>query len=269
MPPPGAPPRETNYRRCHSTSRIFWLVGGHETVTKVIAACIPCKKLRGPRLEQRMADLQPKRTEVCSPLTIIGFDVFCPWTVQTRKTRGGAANAKRWGLVFKCLSSQAIHIEVLEAMDASAFICALRRFFSLRGHAKLLRCNHGTYFIGAKTELGEAASELSQEKVEKFVTEYGCKWEFNPSHASHFGGVWERQIHTIRRLLDAMFAELGKPQLTHELLVTLMAEVVATVNARPISVLPSNPDDPQPVSCDVTDVENTSSWTPSGSVPTP
>ena len=133
-------------------------------------------------------------------------------------------------------------------MDASAFICALRRFFGLRGHAKLLGCDRGTNFIGAKAELGEAALGLNEEKVEKFVTEYGCKWEFNPPHASDFGGMWERQINTIRRVLDAMFAKLGKTHLTHELLVTLMAEVVAIVNARPISALPSDPDDPQHLS---------------------
>ena len=45
-----------------------------------------------------------------------------------------------------------------------------------------------------------------------------------------------------------MFAELGKTQLTHELLVMLMAEVAAIVNARPIPALPSDPDDPQPLS---------------------
>ena len=194
-----------------------------------------------------MADLPPVRTEVCPPFTNVGFDAFGPWTVQTRKTTGGAANAKRWSLVFTCLSSRAIHIEVLEAMDASSFICALRRFFALRGHAKLLRCDRGTNFVGANTELQEAESEFN-EKVENFATEHGCKWEFNPPHASHFGGVWERQIGTIRRVLDAMFAELGKTQLTHELLVTLMAEVVAIVNARPISALPSDTDDPQPLS---------------------
>ena len=168
--------------------------------------------------------------------------------VQTRKTRGGAANAKRWGLVFTCLSSRAIHIEVLEAMDTSAFICTLRRFFALRGHAKLLRCDRGTNFVGAKTELKDASSELNEEKVKKFVTESGCEWELNPPHASHFGEVWERLINTIRRVLDAMFAELGRTQLTHELLITLMAEVVAIVNARPISALPSDPDDPRPLS---------------------
>lgn len=45
-----------------------------------------------------------------------------------------------------------------------------------------------------------------------------------------------------------MFAELRKAQLTHELLVTLMAEVAAIVNARPITALPSDVDDPLPLS---------------------
>ena len=220
----------------------------NDVVTKVIGACVLCKKLRGPHLEQRMADLPLDRTEVCAPFTNVGFDVFGPWAVQTCKTRGGGVNAKCWGLVFTCLSSRAIHIEVLEAMDSSAFISALRRFFALRGHAKLLRCDRGTNFIGAKMELDAAASELDEKKVEKFVTECGCKWEFNPLHASHFGGVWERQINTIPRVLDAMFTELGQSQLTHELLATLMAEVVAIVNTRPIAALSSDTDNPQPLS---------------------
>jgi len=74
----------------------FWLIVGHDTVTKVIGASVPCKKLRGPPLEQRMADLPPDRTEACPPFTNAGFDVFGLWMVQTRKTRGGTANAKRW-----------------------------------------------------------------------------------------------------------------------------------------------------------------------------
>ena len=223
------------------------MVGGHDAMMKIIGECIPCKKLRGPPLDQQMEGLPPDRTEVCPPFTNVGFDVFGLWMVQTRKTRGGAANAKRWGLVFTCLSSRAIHIEVLEAMDASSFICALKRFFALCGHARLLRCDCGTNFVGANTELQEAESEFNK-KVEDFATDHRCKWEFNPPHASHFGGVWDRQIGTIRRVLDAMFAKLGKTQLMHELLVMLMAEVVAIVNPRPISALPSDTDDPQPLS---------------------
>ena len=195
-----------------------------------------------------MADLPRDRRQVCAPFTSVGFDVFGPWTVRSRKTTGGAVNSKRWGLVFTCLSSRAIHIVVLESMDASAFICTLRRFFALRGHASYLRCDCGTNFVGAKTELDEALRKMDKDKIEKYVTKQGCRWEFNPPHASHFGGVWERQISTIRRVLDAMFSELGSTQLTHELLVTLMAEVVAIVNARPISAIPTEVDNPQPLS---------------------
>ena len=226
----------------------YWLIGGHRTVARELSKCVVCKKLRGPLLDQRMADLPADRTEVAPLFTNVGFDVFGPWMVRSRKTRGGAANSKRWGVVFTCLSSRAVHIEVLESMDTSSFICALRRFFAIRGTASLLRCDRGTNFTGAKAELDNALAELDQHKVEKYAHEQGCEWLFNPPHASHFGGAWERQIGTIRRVLDAMFAELGSSQLTHELLVTLMAEVSAIVNARPIALVPTDVDEPQPLS---------------------
>ena len=226
----------------------YWLIGGHRAVARELSKCVVCKKLRGPFLDQRMADLPADRTEVAPPFTNVGFDVFGPWMVRSRKTHAGAANSKRWGVVFTCLSSRAVHVEVLESMDTSSFICALRRFFAIRGPASLLRCDRGTNFIGAKAELDNALTELDQHKVERYVHKQGCEWQFNPPHASHFGGAWERQIGTIRRVLDAMFAELGSAQLTHELLVTLMAEVTAIVNARPIALVPTDVEEPQPLS---------------------
>ena len=93
-------------------------------------------------------------------------------------------------------------------------------------------------FIGERSELDDALKEMEQSKVENYLSSQGCQWIFNPPHALHFGGVWVRQIRTIRRVLNAMFLEPGSNQLTHELLVTLMAEVSAIVNARPISAIP-------------------------------
>ena len=226
----------------------YWLVNGSHTVSRELSSCVVCKKLRGPPLEQHMADLPVDRTEATPPFTHVGFDVFGPWLIHTRKTRGGVASSKRWGLVFTCLSCRAIHIEVLESMDTSSFICALRRFFAIRGPASMLRCDRGTNFIGGKSELDDAMRGLDQPSLERYTKGQGCEWLFNPPHASHFGGVWERQIGTIRRVLDAMFLELGRSQLTHELLVTLMTEVTAIVNARPLTTVPSDADEPQPLS---------------------
>ena len=74
------------------------------------------------------------------------------------------------------------------------------------------------------------------------MTKQKCDWIFNPPHPSHFGGAWERQIGAARQILDAMFLELRSPQLTHELLVTLMADVTGIINSRLIAV-----DQPQPL----------------------
>ena len=98
-----------------------------------------------------MAGLTSRQRRDCTAFYQRGFDVFGPWTVQTRRTRGGVAVNKRWGVVFTCLVSRAIHIELLETMDTSSFICALRRFFSIRGPDLRLRCDRGGNFVGAKT----------------------------------------------------------------------------------------------------------------------
>ena len=73
-------------------------------------------------MQQKMADLPNDRMKIAAPFTHIGVDVFGPWVVHMRKTRGGTGNFKRWGIVFTCLASRAIHIELIESMDASAFI---------------------------------------------------------------------------------------------------------------------------------------------------
>ena len=89
---------------------------------------------------------------------------------------------------------------------------------------------------------------MNERALNSYLAEQGCEWLFNPPHSSHFGGVWERQIGTIRRVLDAMLLDLGKHQLTHDLLVTLLVEVTPIVNARPIATIPSDTDDPHPLS---------------------
>ena len=101
----------------------FWVIGAHRMV--VISSCVICRKLRGRMLQQHMADHPEERTNPSPPFTCVGFDVFGPWQICTGKLSGAAANSKRWGLILTCLNSRAIHMEVLEAMDASAFICAL------------------------------------------------------------------------------------------------------------------------------------------------
>ena len=176
-----------------------------------------------------MADLPSDRLTTEPPFTTVGLDVFGPWSIMTRRTRGGCAESKRWAVLFTCMSTRAVHIELIETMSMDSFINALRRFFSIRGPAKLLQSDRGTNFVGACKQLDINTDDST---VRKYLQEKGCSWVFNPPHASHMGGSWDRLIGVARRILDAMLLQTGPTRLTHEILSTLMAEVMAIMNAR-------------------------------------
>ncbi len=125
----------------------FWIIGGKRRISSVIFQCIQ------NTLTQKMSDLHPERLSMDPPFSFVGLDVFGPWVVTSCRTRGGQASSKRWAVLFTCMSTRAIHIEVIESMDSSSFINALRRFFAIRGPAKQLRSDCGTNFVGACKEL--------------------------------------------------------------------------------------------------------------------
>lgn len=220
----------------------LWLVGGRRHINKVLHKCITCRKLRGVTEKQKMADLPKERLCVAPPFTHVGLDVFGPWNVTARRTRGGMAQSKRWAILFTCMSTRAIHIELIESMDSSSCINAIRRLFAIRGPAKTFHSDCGTNFIGASKELG--FREVMQEpNVQGYISQEGCIWHFNPPHASHMGGVWERMIGIARKILDSMLMQTNTT-LSHEVLCTLMAEVSAIINSRPLVPILADPDSP-------------------------
>ena len=181
-----------------------------------------------------MSDLPVERLTLDPPFTHVGLDVFGPWT-RTR-TRGGQVD-RHWAVLFTCLCTRAVHIELIESMTTSSFINALRRFAAIRGPTRLLRSDRGTHFIGACKEL---QINTEHPELNVLLQDKGCTWSFNPPHFSHMAGVWERMIGVARRILDAMLLK-EDCRLTHEVLVTLMAETMAIMNARPLVPVSSDP----------------------------
>lgn len=117
----------------------LWVVAGERLIGSAIHRCVTCRKMRGKLQVQKMADLPSERLSSSPPFTYVGLDVFGPWNVVTRCTRGGAAQSKRWAILFICMCTRAVHIELIESMDSQSCINTLKRFFALRGPAKQLR----------------------------------------------------------------------------------------------------------------------------------
>ncbi|KAK0136963.1 Gypsy retrotransposon integrase-like protein 1 [Merluccius polli] len=207
----------------------FWVVGRSKSVAKLTHRCVKCRRLRQPAEEQRMAELPKERVEVSAPFTYCGIDCFGPFTKKARKEQ------KRYGLIFTCLASRAIHIEMLEDLSTDAFINALRCFISLRGAVRQLHCDQGTNFVGARNEFEKAMKQCDTKTIESFLAERQWEFIFNAPSASHAGGVWEHQIRTVRNVLNATLCQYSG-RLDDASLQTLFYEAMAIVNSRPLTV---------------------------------
>ena len=191
--------------------------------------------------QQQMAPLPLDRvTPGGHPFESTGVDLFGSFSVKR-----GLGTAVRYACLFTCLTSRAIHIESVHSLDADSFVLALQRFTSRRGCVKVMRSDNGRNFVRAEREMRENLQQWSDNtQVLRHLRSEGIDWRFNPPYASAHGGVWERQIRTVRKVL----AGLCKEQvMTEESLPTFMCVAENIINNRPITTVSMDPSDLDPL----------------------
>ena len=209
----------------------FWIPKGRSAVRKVVRSCLTCKKQRATKKEQMMAALPAFRTTAYEPcFTHTGVDYFGPLNVKR-----GRAVVKRWGAIFTCLNSRAVHLELATSLESDCFINVLRRFMNRRGPPRCIYSDNGTNFGGAEREIREAIDHWNQKQIQDELLQKGCQWIFQPSKASQASGVWERLIRSTR---TAMKAILKESLVDEEVLATVLTEVESILNSRPSVRLP-------------------------------
>ena len=228
-------------RECHGASHLgtewtlsnlrmrYWIVGARNVIKQVRRQCMVCKRLYAAPLDQQMADLPP---EWClaggTPFDVTGTDLFGPVLVKVN-----CVQVKRWGCIFTSFKSRAIHIEILSSLEADSFINGFICFVSRRGCPSKIYSDNETNFVGAQAEIARCLRQLNKAKVRSAARCKGVDWEFNTPLASHHGGVWERLIRSIRKILLALFHP--HMTLTDEVLHTVLCECECIINGRPIT----------------------------------
>ena len=206
----------------------YWIVQGRAAVRRVLGNCLTCRKKNALKGQQLMADLPSDRLTPDEPLfSYVGIDFFGPLYVKQ-----GRSGVKHYGCLFSCLTMRATHIEVSESLEMDSFINALRRFISRRGMPKMMRSNNGTNLTGGDPEIREAIISWNQQKIEGFLHQKNIKWKFHPPEASQMGGLWERVIRSVRKILRVLLRE---QLVSGEALRTLMTEVEGILNGRPLT----------------------------------
>ena len=219
----------------------YFVLGGKRTVKHYIRLlCMNCRNRDAAPGAQLMAPLPLARIESRNrPFTNTAVDYFGPILV-----RQGRNNLKRYGCIFLCLATRAIHLEVAEDLSAESFLMAYRRFLSVTGGAtRVLYSDNGTNFVGAHAELKRGLARLDKRLMTAAMAQNGVDWKLNPPLASHQGGVWESMIRLVRKTMSALQEDKKLRTLTEKGLETLFREVQLILNSRPITRVSADPND--------------------------
>lgn len=182
-----------------------------------------------------MGSLPLSRVTPTRPFLHSGVDYAGPF--QLRTWRGRAARTyKGYLVVFICFSTSAVHLELTTDYTTQGFLTAYRRFIGQRGRCSTLTSDCGTNFIGADNELRRLFRAASKEVADlsHLLAADGTTWKFHPPAAPHFGGKWEAAVKSTKFHLRHV---IGDTVLTYEEFSTLLIQVEAVLNSRPLSAL--------------------------------
>lgn len=223
----------------------FWPIGGRNLARKTVHDCIKCFRSDPKQSTTPMGELPKSRVSQTMPFHNTGVDYAGPFIVRDRKGRG-SKTSKAFVCLFVCFATKALHLELVSNLTSEAFIAALRRFSARRGKPAHIYSDNGMNFVGANRELRELAQLLTDnaESIEKTINEIGISWHFIPAHSPHFGGLWEAGVKSTKYHLKRV---ADNAVLTYEELYTLLVQVKAILNSRPLTPMSSDPNDLVPI----------------------
>ena len=226
-----------------SLNQRFHIIGLRKTARSITRQCVICKRRSVKPHNQLLGQLPLERVTPASVFEKVGVDYAGPFQIKYGHVRKPTV-VKAYICLFVCLSVKAVHLELVSDLTTEAFIAALRRFIARRGYPSLIWSDHGTNFVGATRELKEIHDFLCSQQVQGTVSEFcsskNIDWRFIPEKAPHFGGLWESAVKSTKLHLTRV---VGSVKLTFEEFSTILAQIEACLNSRPLVPMSTADDD--------------------------
>lgn len=219
----------------------YWPLGGRALARSTVHKCVKCCKVRPIPFAPQMGNLPVNRVKPNYPFAIVGTDFAGPFTIRDRKGRR-CQHLKCYVCIFICFSSKAVHLEAVTDLSTECFMACFKRFCSRRGKPSQVYSDNGTNFVGAKNELYKLYESLraNSQDISNGLAEQNITWSMIPPQSPHFGGLWEAGVKTVKYHLKRV---MGNALLTYESFNTLLTEIEAVINSRPLSPLSVDPND--------------------------
>lgn len=217
----------------------YWPLNGREAVRSVIRKCVTCFKVNPPIISNQMGNLPEVRVTPSRVFLNSGVDYAGPFLLKDGKYANRKI-LKCYICIFICLSTKAVHIELVSELTSNCFISAFKRFISRRGLCKNMYSDNGTGFVGANKELIKVYHILADQPFQQYVNLNQIQWHFIPPRSPHFGGIWEAAVKSVKYHLKRIISDTP---FTFEEFYTILTQVESVLNSRPIIPITTDPND--------------------------
>ena len=143
--------------------------------------------------------------------------------------------------LFTCTTTRAVHLEVVSDLSMETLLLAFRRFASRKSLPQVMMSDNALTYMSASEELTRL---LQSDSLSTSLGANGVVWKFIPKKAPWFGGFWERMIGLTKNCLKKV---LGRFHISLPVLQTMVVEIEAVLNNRPLTYTSSDVDNPQPL----------------------
>ncbi len=211
----------------------FWIVKARARINSVIHRCVICRRWKGKSYTPPpIPPIPAARVDSCSPFLHIGIDHFGPFMTREKK---GELEKSCQVLIFACLVTRAVHLELVPDLIGEHVFLALNRFSSLRRVPQFIISDNAKCFQFVQPLVGIKV-QISDYHVRRYIDNNRVEWYFIPQYAPWYGAAYERLIGIVKR---SFYTAVSKRILPYEEMRTVLFRVMDIVNDRPLTYVPS------------------------------
>ena len=98
-----------------------------------------------------MGNPPKERLKPAPPWYSTSIDSFGPFTIRDAVKK--RTTSKACGVIFNCIGTRAVYLDLAPDYSTESFLMVLRRFVSLRGYLSKIYSDNGAQLVAASQEL--------------------------------------------------------------------------------------------------------------------
>ena len=210
----------------HARQMGFWVTKARQAVKKVIHSCIICSRyISRPFKMPPSPALPAARVSLSKPFIHTGIDYTGHFFVKDMNGN----QIKSYILLFTCMCTRAIHLELVFSLNVEDFVMAFVRFSNRFGLPKVVYTDNARTFSAGCSLLSNL---ITCDYFKQQFSKYDLSHKTIPVYSPWMGSCWERLIKTTKQ---ALYKAIGRNIISFVNFITLLSDIQIAINNRPLT----------------------------------